>query len=168
MATKLFPVEKILTLLKQNPVTMAELMAALTPKQLRDVPAEGEWSAVEVLAHLRSCADVWGDCIATILAEDHPTIRAINPRTWIKSTNYRDLEFQPSFQAFTTQRAELLALLESLAPADWVRKVTVTGAGKPLERTVQFYAQWLAQHERSHLKQFKRSVNTMQILAPEE
>jgi hypothetical protein len=113
MANKLLPIEKILTLLKKNPLTIAELSAELTPKQLRGVPTEGGWSAVEVLAHLRSCADVWGDCIATILAEDRPTIRAINPRTWVRSTNYPDLEFHPSFQAFTTQRAELLALLES-------------------------------------------------------
>ena len=164
MAKQLLPIEKILTLLKKNPLTIAELTTELTPKQLRVVPAEGEWSAVEVLAHLRSCADVWGGCMATIIAEDRPTIRAINPRTWVKSSNYPDLEFHPSFQAFTTQRTELLALLESLAAEDWLRKARVTGAGKSLERTVQFYAQWLAEHERSHLRQFKHIVNTRHIL----
>ena len=99
--------------------------------------------------------------MATILTEDRPTIRAINPKTWVKSTNYLDLEFQPSFYAFTTQRAELLALLESLAPEDWSRGATLTGAGKPLQRTVQFYAQWLAKHERSHLKQFNRIADSV-------
>ncbi len=163
MAENLLPIAKIVALLKKNPLTIAELTAELTPKQLRTTLAEGEWTAVELLAHLRSCADVWGDCIATIRAEDHPTIRAINPTTWVKSTNYPDLEFQPSFQAFTAQRADLLALLESFAPDDWLRGATVTGAGKPLERTVQFYAQWLAKHERSHLKQFKRIVNAMRL-----
>jgi hypothetical protein len=158
MAKKPLAIEKILTLLKENPVTIAELTADLTPKQLRTIPEEGEWTAVDILAHLRSCADVWGGCIATILTEDHPTIRAINPTTWIKKTNYPDLEFQPSFQVFTTQRTELVVLLESCAPADWLRGATVTGAGKPLERTVQFYAQWLAEHERSHLKQFRQIV----------
>jgi hypothetical protein len=29
--------------------------------------ALSEWSAVEVLAHLRACGDVWGGCIARIL-----------------------------------------------------------------------------------------------------
>ena len=161
MTNKFLPIEKILILLKKNPLAITELSAELTPSQLRNVPTEGGWSAVEVLAHLRSCADVWGNCIMVILAEDRPTIRAIDPRTWVKSTNYPDLEFRPSFQAFTTQRAELLVLLESLGSEDWLREATVTGAGKPLERTVQFYAQWLAKHERSHLKQFKRIMNTM-------
>ncbi len=163
MANQLLPVENILTLLRQNPVTIAELTADLAPKQLKTIPEEGKWTAVELLAHLRSCADVWGNCIATIRAEDHPTIRAINPRTWVKSTNYPDLEFQQSFNAFITQRADLLALLESFAPDEWRRGATVTGAGKPLERTVQFYAQWLAKHERSHLNQFKRIVNIMHL-----
>jgi hypothetical protein len=29
-----------------------------------------------------------------------------------------------------------------------------------LERTVLFYAQWLARHERPHVKQIQRIVNT--------
>jgi hypothetical protein len=35
-----------------------------------------------------------------------------------------------------------------------------TGAGKILERTVLDYAQRLARHERPHLKQIERIVNT--------
>jgi hypothetical protein len=94
-----------------------------------------------------------------IIAEDHPTIRAINPTTWIKSTDYPELEFAPSFRAFTKQRAELLALLRPVPRAGWSRSATVTGAGKPRERTVLEYARWLANHERSHLKQIARIVD---------
>jgi hypothetical protein len=67
-----------------------------------------------VLAHLRSCADARGDFIWAILAEDRPTLRAINPTTWIKQTDYRELEFAPSFRSFSRQRARLLRLLRSL------------------------------------------------------
>jgi hypothetical protein len=35
----------------------------------------------------------------------------------------------------------------------------VTGAGKTLERSVLFYADWLAVHERPHVKQIERIVN---------
>jgi hypothetical protein len=37
----------------------------------------------------------------------------------------------------------------------------VTGAGKVLERTVLFYARWLAGHEEPHVKQIERIVNAM-------
>jgi hypothetical protein len=89
----------------------------------------------------------------TILTEDEPTVRAINPRTWIKQTNYLDLDFQSSFQSYAAQRAELIAMLESQPSEGWARSATVTGAGKVLQRTVLFYGQWMAGHERPHLKQ---------------
>lgn len=122
-------------------------------------PSQDEWSLNEVLAHLRACADVWGGCIATMIAEDGPTLRAVNPRMWITRTDYPALEFRPSLQAFATQRAELLAILEPLPPDGWTRGATVTGAGRPLERTVLSYARWLARHERSHVKHIERVVN---------
>jgi hypothetical protein len=81
-------------------------------------------------------------------------------RNWIKQTDYGDLEFALSLRAFTTQRTELLALLAPLPPEGWARGATVTGAGKPLHRTVLFYAGWLAHHERPHVKQIVRLVKT--------
>jgi hypothetical protein len=154
-------IEQILTILAATPPRLAALTADLAPEALRARPAPEEWSATEVLAHLRSCADVWGGCIATMLAEDRPTLRAIDPRTWTKQTDYPDLAFRPSLAAFAAQRAGLLAVLESLPPEGWSRAATVTGAGKPLERTVLSYAQRLARHERPHVKQIERTVNGM-------
>jgi hypothetical protein len=154
-------IEQILSMLAGAPPRIAALSDGLGPAQLRTAPKPGEWSANDVLAHLRSCADVWGDCIAAILAEDMPTLRAVNPRTWIKRTTYPEQAFQPSLQAYATQRANLSGVLEPLAQEGWSRAANVTGAGKPLVRTVHTYAQWMARHERPHIKQIERSVNAM-------
>jgi len=153
--------EQVLTLLAETPPRIAALTDGLAPAQLRATPDHDAWSANDVLAHLRACADVWGNCIAAMIAEDEPTLRAVNPRTWINSTDYLDLEFRRSLRTFAAQRAELLAVLQPLPPEDWSRAATVTGAGKVLERTVLFYAQWLARHERPHVKQVERIVKTM-------
>jgi hypothetical protein len=161
MPDKPLTVEQVLNVLAETPPRLAALTDGLTPAELRTAPDHDEWSATDVLAHLRSCADVWGGCIATILAEDMPAIRAVNPTTWIKSTDYPELEFRPSLQAFIAQRTDLLAVLEALPPADWSRAATVTGAGRPLERTVFSFAQRLARHERSHVKQVGRIVTSM-------
>ncbi|MEJ7763434.1 MAG: DinB family protein [Thermomicrobiales bacterium] len=150
-----------MTLLAETPPRIAALTAGLAPAQLHTAPDHDEWSANDVLAHLRACADVWGDCIAAMIAEDTPTLRAVNPTTWIKQTDYPELEFGPSLRSFATQRADLLALLEPLPPEGWARAATVTGAGKVLERTVLSYARWLATHERPHVKQVERIVNAM-------
>jgi hypothetical protein len=153
--------DEVLMMLRATPKRIAAAATGLEPDQLRATPAGGGWSANEVLAHLRSCADVWGTAIAKILAEDKPTIRAISPRSWIRKTNYVELEFWPSLRAFTGQRQELLVTLEALAPEDWRRIAIVTGAGKVLERTVTSYAQWLVHHERPHIKQIKAVADSM-------
>jgi hypothetical protein len=156
-------IEQILTHLAETPARLAGLTEGLTPAQRLEPPEPGEWSARDVLAHLRACSDMWGKAIVKILSEEKPTFKAVNPVTWIKKTNYCELEFQPSLQAFTEQRAELLGMLEPLAPEAWSRSATVTGAGKPLERSVYTYAQWLANHERSHIKQIGRIVNALRV-----
>lgn len=161
MADKSLTVAEVLVLLTETPRKIEALTVDLTPEQLRNPPEPGEWSAVEVLAHLRSCADVWGNCIATLLAEDRPTIKAINPTTWVNRTDYPTLAFTPSFKAYLAQRAELLMVLGKLPPTAWKRTATITGAGKALERDVFFYARWLANHERTHLKQLTNLAKTV-------
>jgi hypothetical protein len=162
MPEKTLSIEQILKILTESPPRITTITAGVPADQLRETPDFGGWSANEVLAHLRSCSDVWGGCIEAIVTQDTPTLRAVNPTTWIKKTNYLDLEFRSSLQAFTAQRAELLSYLRSLAPQDWKRSATVTGAGKTLVRTVHFYAQWLATHERSHHKPLERIVKSFQ------
>jgi hypothetical protein len=161
MPEKPLPIEKLLSLLEEHPQRIATASEHLPPSGLHTPSSPDEWSANDVLAHLRSCADVWGDCIAAIIAQDNPTLKAVNPRTWIKQTDYLEQEFQPSFHVFVKQRTELLAVLKPLAIEGWLRSATVLVAGKPLERSVHSYAQWLATHERSHVKQIERIVKTM-------
>jgi hypothetical protein len=162
---KMLTVDQVLALLAHAPTAIAEATADLEPARLRRSPAKGEWSANEVLGHLRSCADVCGGCIAVILTQSQPKIRAINPRTWIKGTNYLELDFHASLDAYAQQRSELMKVLHALTEDEWSLSITVTGAGKTLERTTFFYAHWLATHERAHVKQIERLADEVRSLA---
>ena len=128
----------------------------MAPADLRAAPAPGEWSAVEVLAHLRACGDVWGGYVDLMTTTDVPTFKAVNPTTWIERTDYRDLDFRSSWQAFAQQRVELLAVLDPLPAAGWFRTALVTGAGPATERTVLSYMDRMARHERTHVRQLAR------------
>jgi DinB superfamily len=149
-------IDQVMDRLAEQPKEIARLTRGLPRTRLHRAPSRGEWSLNDVLAHLRSCSDVWGKYIATIIAEDRPRIRAMSPRTWIKRTSYPELEFAPSLRAFTKQRAELLVLLRRLPTTGWSRSATMVGAGREREQTVFDYAQALADHERSHVKQMAR------------
>lgn len=157
-------IEQILSMLADAPSRINDLTSGVPAARLLAPPEPGEWSARDVLAHLRACGDVWGKYIVMILTQDRPTFKAVNPTTWIKQTNYRELEFQPSFWAYLTQRDELLAVLQPLEHEAWDRTALVTGAGKPRQRTVYTYVLWLVNHEKSHLGQIERTVNALRIL----
>jgi hypothetical protein len=160
--TNALTIEQVLALLAAAPSRLAAMTSGLTPAQLRTAPEPDAWSANDVLAHLRACADVWGDAIAAILAEDHPTLRAVDPRNWMERTEYLAVDFRSSLRAFTAQRGDLLSILESLPPEAWMRTALVRGAGVPLERSVLSYAQRLGRHERTHLKQVARIIKAVE------
>lgn len=161
MTASKMTVHQTLDQLRTTPKRLRELTSGVPPELLRTPPGPDEWSANDVLAHLRACSDQWGEAATRIVEEDRPTIRATNPVTWITKTDYLDLEFASSLRAFVRQRKVLLAVLDLLPPDHWQRTGTLLGAGKPLTLTAHSYAERLARHERSHVKQIARIVATL-------
>lgn len=154
----MLPIDRaiVLKLLVATPRRIAGASKGLNKEQLRRKPAADSWSANEVLAHLRDCADVWGSSIMAMLKQDRPTLRYVSPRTWIKKTNYADLEFGVSFRAYANQRKDLLKVLRTLSHDDWLRSGSVRVAKKRREETVLSYAERMARHEAGHCEQVER------------
>jgi hypothetical protein len=155
-------IEQILILLAETPHRMAFLTSALEQARLHTAPDQDSWSVHTILAHLRSCADVWGKSILAMIAEDNPTLRYISPRTWMRKTDYLEQEFHALLQAFAKQRTDLLASLNSLASEDWSRAATFTGTVKGRNQTVFSYARRIAEHELQHLDQIESVLNAIQ------
>ncbi len=153
----------VIELLQTTPRHLASAVGGLGEKELRWKPTAESWSVNEILAHLRACADVWGEAIGRILQQDHPTIRHVSPRTWIRKTNYLSLDFQVSFREYGRQRDELLQVLQSLRPEEWQRRATVKAATKLREETVLSYAGRLANHEAGHCAQIDRVVQAARL-----
>jgi hypothetical protein len=160
MPNKTLTVDQVMALLEATAPRIAELTSSLKPAQLH-MPSDGDWSAVDVLAHLRACADVWGGCMTSIMG-GASALRALNPLTWIEKTDYRAQAFAQSLRSFATQRADLLDALRPAPRADWRRTVTVTGAGAPLRRDALFYGRWMAGHERAHVKQIAKMASALE------
>jgi hypothetical protein len=116
-------------------------------------PRPDSWSANDILAHLRACADVRGKSVVEMISQDRPRLRYVLPRSWIRKTDYLALEFRESLKAFTDQRRELLRALKGLAIKDWSRSATFTGTTRGREQTVFSYACRIAEHEDKHCGQ---------------
>ena len=159
MDTSSAEIEQILAHLAATPQRLTLLTSGRDPVQLHAAPDQDTWSIQAILAHLRACADVWGKSILTMIAQNHPTLRYVSPRTWIRKTDYLEQAFDISLQAFTSQRADLLAALNRLALADWARAATFTGTVRGRSQTVFSYAQRIVDHERQHLEQIESILN---------
>ena len=146
-------IETLLKSLAETPRRIASATLDLEDTCLQFKPNKNSWSVNDILAHLRACADVWGRSVMAMIAQDHPTLRYVSPRTWIRKTDYLELEFHQSLVAFTRQREELVKSLEPLAITDWSRGATFTGTTKGREQTVLSYAQRMTQHENEHYEQ---------------
>jgi len=134
---------------------LSTLTRGLDEGRLNSSAGNETWSANDILAHLRACADVWGKSLAAMIIEDHPTLRYVSPRSWIRRTNYPGLDFHPSLMSYADQRRELLKSLRGLRTEDWSRGATFTATTRGRAETVLSYAQRIASHEAGHLHQME-------------
>src|SRR5688572_11181266 len=144
-------IDRILTTLKECPVRIQVVTGRIPSAQLHARTARESWSINDILAHIRSSSDVWGDSIERMLAEDSPTLENIHPRKWIKQTDYPQLDFHKSFKAYTTQRKELLNILMKLSFDDWSRGAMIGGR----MHTVFSQARRIAKHDSDHCEQIE-------------
>ena len=112
-------IEKYLKILEATPRMIASLTAPVEAILLESRPDKKSWSVDDILAHLRSCADLWTHSIYAMLAEKQPVLPNINERKWAKVTGYAEAPFAESFQAFTLQRENLLRILRVLPFESW-------------------------------------------------
>lgn len=156
MATPELTRDEVMEILRTTVPRLEELTHGMSQKRLSTLTDYG-WSVNDQLAHLRACHDVLGGNMLRIVREDHPSWKGMSPRAWQKQTDYFDWKFAPAFEAFRTQRAELLQILEPLPRPGWDRTATVSvPPNKTFEYSTLYYGRWMARHERSHLKHMAR------------
>jgi hypothetical protein len=155
---RMLEVDEIMSILRTTMDRLIRLTGDALPAELKPVPYTATtWSIAAVVAHLRACNDVLGGAMLRILREDHPSWRATSPRTWQARSRYHDEAFEPSLAALAAGREDLLVALEAAPLEAWDRTAMVSVPPKQrLERSVRYYGDWLAQHERTHLKDLER------------
>lgn len=133
-----------------------EMTSGVRRDRLHAVTGYG-WSVNDQLAHLRACHDVLGGNMLRIVREDQPSWKGTSPRTWQQQTDYFSWEFGPALEAFRAQRSELLDVLGRLPPTAWERTATVWAPPNTVyEYSALYYGDWMARHERSHLRHMAR------------
>ena len=147
-------IDGYLCVLNETPKLLSEVgrldVARLTYRVTKE-----DWSAIDVMAHLRVCGEVWGMHINRMLAEDTPAVTYESPRTTIRRTNYLKLGYGELLTPYLSQREVLLGVLNGLAFDDWSRGSTVNGR----LFTVFMRVRQMSHHELEHAEQIKGFLN---------
>ncbi|HEX3176321.1 MAG TPA: DinB family protein [Methylomirabilota bacterium] len=137
--------------LAATPRRIVRLVEGLDGAALRARPADGEWSLVEVLAHLTDLErTLFQPRFRRVLAEDRPAFEPFDPKAWEQERDHRARDFATDLRAFTRARAETLALLGAL-PAGGAERLGLSAHFGPM--TLGQYATHTLDHDLEHLGQ---------------
>jgi hypothetical protein len=144
-------IEKFLQGISETPLRIREAIKDLDDPRLQFKADPKSWSANDILAHVRSCADLWTHSIYAMLAENEPVFSDVDERKWAKVTRYSELPFAQSLELFSRQRENLLRVLKPLPLESWERAAII------FERrhTVFSQVRRLAKHESEHVVQIE-------------
>jgi uncharacterized damage-inducible protein DinB len=148
-------IQTSLAQLEETPRCIVACTFELSEARLSQRPASRDWSAIEILAHLRACADLWTHSIYAMLVTENPHLPDFDERRWAQAARYTNLGFHASLQAYSLERQRLLGVLRELSPDDWNRTALIGERA----HSVFSQARRMAKHEAEHCAQMKALFN---------
>jgi hypothetical protein len=169
------PVEERVDRLRRTPDEIAAGVKGQPEAALSRRPDARSWCPTEIVCHLRDVEELFQTRFHTILGLDEPTIfvfgappatqaawgiggrvtHPLDPDRWAEDRQYRRSDPADALAALRRRREEVVALLESLSPAQW-RRVGIHPAHGRL--TLGDWVARLAAHDDNHLDQLRRAL----------
>lgn len=120
------------------------------PEDLNAAPEPGEWSPLQILAHLKASDDIVMPRIPMILTRDHPLLPDVDERMWADIAGYVDAPVDQTLLVFQRRRNETLWQLRRLPDEAWDLVGVHEERG---EMTLYAMLASFAAHEEEHLAQ---------------
>ena len=145
--------------LRSTPAVLAGMLDSVPSSAWTRRPAQGEWSATEILCHMRDVErEIDLPRISQILDEEEPFIPGQNPDVWAAERNYLAQDGAQALREFTSARLGTLTMLDGLAPAQWSRRARHAIFGPTsLQEMVSFNAG----HDRLHIQQIRADLDAL-------
>jgi uncharacterized damage-inducible protein DinB len=136
---------------------VASIRRARGPR-LRRRPAPREWSVVEVLAHLLDVEIALSFRVRKAAAEPGSLLAPWDQERWTPGLRHQRAEPRATLAAFGALRADTVALLRRLAPAQ--RRAAARHPEYGRIRVDQMVAH-VAEHDLNHLQQIRATLETL-------
>ena len=118
-------------------------------------PAEGKWSAHEVVCHAADSETNAYARIRFLAAEKEPKILGYDQAHWAQALDYHTLPVEPAMATVEAVRANTVPLLRRLTEAAWTRQGTHTESGA---YTADDWLRIYADHLENHAGQIERNL----------
>ncbi len=148
--------EDLLAAFRATPDVLKGLLRGHGEAQAREARGGDEnWSAVEVLCHMRDVEEMALQRTRRMRDEDNPWLAGFDQERWAKERNYAEANLDEALSAFLQLRAMHLAELSALRPSDWERPGRHEEQG---QITIANHTQHLVSHDAIHLAQMARQL----------
>jgi uncharacterized damage-inducible protein DinB len=134
----------------------AAVVKNVSDAQLTKRPDPRNWSAKEVVCHVRDIEESFMMRFLSIMAMDDPKFLPVEPDRWAVDRQYQRNDVQEALAAFKTRREETLRFLRGLKPEQWERGGIHATRGR---MTLKDFVELMAWHDDNHLDQLKRALD---------
>ena len=148
--------DKSLTRLARTPDDVAAAIAGADDATLTRRPSAHAWSAKEIVCHVRDTEEPSLAFFQVLLDRDEPRYDDGGaPERWVDDRQYRRNDTAEALETFRRRRAESLAFLRHLTPAQWERRGIHPTRGA---LTLAQFVGLMAAHDADHLDQLRRAL----------
>jgi hypothetical protein len=148
-------VEEQMARMEQTADDFAAAIKGVAEPALSKRPDPKNWSAREVVCHIRDTEESFMIRFQSILAMDEPKFLPVEPDRWATERQYLRNDAGEALAAFRGRRKECLAFLRGLKPEQWERGGIHATRGR---MTVKDFVALMAWHDDNHLDQLKRAL----------
>ena len=118
-------------------------------------PDATNWSAKEVICHIRDTEESFMARFQTIMAMDEPKFLPVEPDRWAADRQYLRNDAIEALDTFRARRDESIKFLLGLQPEQWERGGIHATRGR---MTITDFVGLIAWHDDNHLDQCKRAL----------
>jgi hypothetical protein len=148
--------EALISRYREGPALLADAVSRLSERQLDHKPADGGFSAREVVHHTADSEMTSAIRLRRLVAEENPQITGYDPDVFAARLHYASRAVQPSLDAVRAARESTASILAALSEAEWERAGTHSEMG---EYSIDTWLEVYAAHCHDHADQIRRAVN---------
>ncbi|HEY3123914.1 MAG TPA: DinB family protein [Thermoanaerobaculia bacterium] len=147
--------ENLIRRYEQGPARLKAALAKVPQEAMKWRPAEGKWSAHEVVCHLADSESNAALRIRYLAAEEDPLIVGYDQARWARVFDYHSAPLEPALAVVDSVRANTAALLKRLPEKAWSASGRHTESGR---YTAEDWLAIYAEHMEKHSGQIERNV----------